>query len=81
MKFTAKKLIDEKKIVPIALLPELTDQGFIWQVGDDLLEYNRKTKQFSLEVYEFIEDDWQHTKTLDHAQAYQVALDEGIIYE
>jgi len=42
---------------------------------------HRTTKQFTLEVYEFGEDEWELVKTLGHEQAYQVALDEGIVYE
>jgi hypothetical protein len=81
-KFTLLKLIDEKKVVPARLLHDEVNGNFTWQVGDtDVLEYNRKTKQFSLEVYEFQDDDYELVKTLDHKDAYQVALDEGICYE
>ena len=80
--FTIVKLMDQKKVVPARLLPDEVNGNFTWQVGDtDVLEYNRKTKQFSLEVYEFIDDDYELVNTLDHDDAYQVALDEGIIYE
>ena len=82
MKFTLLKLIKEKKVIPAKLLGDQTPTGFTWQVNDsDVLEYNRNTKQFTLEVYEFGEDEWELVKTLGHEQAYQVALDEGIIYE
>lgn len=81
-KFTVVKLIDEKKVVPARLLPEQCGDSLTWQVGDeDVLEYNTKTKQFSLEVYEFQDDDWELVNTLGHDDAYQVALDEGIIYK
>jgi len=81
-KFTLLKLIDAKQVVPARLLPDEVNGNFTWQVGDDdVLEYNRKTKQFSLEVYEFQNDDWELVNTLGHNDAYQVALDEGIIYE
>jgi hypothetical protein len=82
MKFTILKLIKEKKVVPAKLIPDENPRGFTWQIGDsDVLEYDRTTKQFTLEVYEFGEDDWELVKTLGHEQAYQVALDEGIVYE
>jgi hypothetical protein len=82
MKFTITKLIDEKKVVPARLLPEQCNGNFTWQIDDnDVLEYNTKTKQFSLEIYEFQNDDYELVKTLDHVDAYQVALAEGIIYE
>ena len=82
MKFTILKLIKENKVVPAKLLGDQTPNGFTWQVNDsDVLEYDRTTKQFTLEVYEFGEDDWELVKTLGHEQAYQVALDEGIVYE
>jgi hypothetical protein len=82
MKFTILKLIKENKVVPAKLLADQTPNGFTWQVNDsDVLEYDRTTKQFTLEVYEFGEDEWELVKTLGHEQAYQVALDEGIVYE
>jgi len=82
MKFTILKLIKENKVVPAKLLGDQTPNGFTWQVNDsDVLEYDRTTKQFTLEVYEFGENDWELVKTLGHEQAYQVALDEGIVYE
>jgi len=82
MKFTILKLIKEKKVVPAKLLGDQTPNWFTWQVNDsDVLEYDRTTKQFTLEVYEFGEDEWELVKTLGHEQAYQVALDEGIVYE
>jgi hypothetical protein len=81
-KFTLLKLIDAKQVVPARLLPDVVGDSFTWQIDDkDVLEYNRKTKQFSLEVYEFIEDDYELVNTLGHKDARQVALDEGIIYE
>ena len=81
-KFTVVKLIDEKKVVPARLLPEQCGDVWTWQVDDiNVLEYNRKTKQFSFEVYEFIDDDYELVNTLGHDDAHQIALDEGIIYE
>jgi hypothetical protein len=44
------------------------------------LEYDPKTKQFSLEIYEFIDDDYELVDTLNHEQAYKVAMEAGIIY-
>lgn len=82
MKFTLLKLINDKKVIPAKLLADPTPTGFTWQIDDtDVLEYNRHTKQFTLEIYEFANDDWQLVKTLGHDQAYQVALEQGIIYE
>jgi hypothetical protein len=81
-KFTIVKLIDAKKVVPARLLPEQLGDNMTWQIDDkDVLEYNTKTKQFSLEIYEFQDDDYELVKTLGHDDAYQVALDEGICYE
>lgn len=81
MRFTFLKLIDEKKTVNMALLPEEVNNKFTWQVNDnDVLEYDPKTKQFILEVYEFIDDDYELVDTLNHEQAYKVALEAGIIY-
>jgi hypothetical protein len=81
-KFTVVKLIDQGKVVPARLLPEQSGDCLEWSVDDkDILQYNPKTKQFSLEVYEFIDDDYELVNTLEHKDAYQVALDEGIIYE
>ncbi len=81
MKFTFIKLIDQKKVVPMALLPEEVNGKFTWQIDDtDVLEYDPKTKQFSLEVYDFIDDDYELVNTLGHDQAYQVALHNNIIY-
>ena len=81
-KFTLLKLIDEKKVVPARLLPEQCGGNMTWQIDDkDVLEYNPKTKQFSLEVYEFQNDDYELVNTLGHDDAYQIALDEGICYE
>jgi hypothetical protein len=81
-KFTIVKLIDEKKVVPARLLPEQSGDCLEWTVDDkDILQYNSKTKKFSLEVYEFQDDDYELVNTLDHDAAYQVALDEGIIYQ
>ena len=81
-KFTIVKLIDAKKVVPARLLPEQLGDNLTWQVDDiNVLEYNPKTKQFSFEIYEFQDDDYELVNTLGHEDAYQVALDEGIIYE
>jgi hypothetical protein len=81
MKFTFLKLIDQKKVVPIALLPEEVNNKFTWQIDDtDVLEYDPKTKQFSLEVYDFIDDDYELVNTLGHDDAYQVALQNNIVY-
>jgi hypothetical protein len=81
-KFTLIKLIDEKKVVPARLLPEQSGDCLEWSVDDkDILQYNTKTKQFSLEVYEFQDDDYELVNTLGHDDAYQVALDEGICYK
>ena len=81
-KFTIVKLIDAKKVVPARLLPEQLGDNMTWQVDDvNVLEYNPKTKQFSFEIYEFQDDDYELVNTLGHEDAYQVALDEGIIYE
>jgi len=81
-KFTIVKLIDEKKVVPARLLPEQSGDCLEWTVDDkDILQYNPKTKQFSLEVYEFQNDDYELVNTLGHDDAYEMALDEGIIYE
>ena len=81
-KFTLLKLIDAKQVVPARLLPDTVGDSFTWQIDDkDVLEYNRKTKQFSLEIYEFQNDDWELVNTLGHDDARQTALDEGIIYE
>jgi hypothetical protein len=80
--FTIIKLIDQKKVVPARLLPEQSGDCLEWTVDDkDILQFNPKTKQFSLEVYEFQDDDYELVNTLGHDDAYQVALDEGIIYE
>ena len=81
MKFTFLKLIEQKKIVPMALLPEEVNNKFTWQIDDtDVLEYDPKTKQFSLEVYDFIDDDYELVNTLGHDDAYQVALENNIVY-
>jgi len=81
MKFTFLKLIDQKKVVPMALLPDQANDKFTWQIDDkDVLEYNPKTKQFSLEVYDFIDDDYELVNTLGHDDAYQVALQNNIVY-
>jgi hypothetical protein len=81
MKFTFLKLIEQKKVVPIALLPEEVNGKFTWQIDDaDVLEYDPKTKQFSLEVYDFINDDYELINTLGHDDAYQVALENNIVY-
>jgi phage baseplate assembly protein gpV len=81
-KFTVVKLIDQNKVVPARLLPDESGNKFTWQIGDtDVLEYDRATKQFTCEVYEFQNDDYELVKTLSHEDSYQVALDEGIIYE
>ena len=81
MKFTFLKLIDQKKTVPMALLPEEVNGKFTWQIDDtDVLEYDPKTKQFSLEVYDFIDDDYQLVNTLGHDDSYQVALQNNIVY-
>ena len=81
MKFTFIKLIENNEIVNVALLPEKYDHKYVWTVNDvDLLEYDVKTKQFNLEIYEFIDDDYQVVNTLGHDQAYQVALEAGIVY-
>jgi len=81
-KFTVVKLIDAKQVVPARLLPEQSGDYLEWTVDDkDILQYNPKTKQFSLEVYEFQDDDYELVNTLGHEDAYQIALDEGIIYE
>jgi hypothetical protein len=81
-KFTVLKLIDEKKVVPARLLPEQSGDCLEWSVDDkDILQYNTKTKQFSLEVYEFQNDDYELVNTLGHDDAYQIALDEGICYK
>ena len=81
MKFTFLKLIEQKKVVPIALLPEEVNNKFTWQIDDtDVLEYDPKTKQFSLEVYDFIDDDYELINTLGHNEAYQVALQNNIVY-
>ena len=59
-KFTVVKLIEDKKVVPARLLPEQSGGNMTWQIDDkDILEYNPKTKQFSLEVYEFQNDDYE----------------------
>jgi hypothetical protein len=81
--FTFLKLIDSHKVVPLALLPEkLGDDVYTWQVGDtDVLEYNTKTKQFKYEIYDFIDDDYQLVKTLDHKDAQLIAYAENIIYQ
>lgn len=81
-KFTFIKLINEKKTVPVRLLPVESDDCAEWQIDDkDILTYNMKTKQFSLDVYEFQDDDWECVKTLGHDDAYSIALADGIIYE
>ena len=81
MKFTFLKLIEQKKVVPIALLPDEVNGKFTWQIDDaDVLEYDPKTKQFSLEVYDFIDDDYELINTLGHDDAYQVALQNNIVY-
>jgi hypothetical protein len=81
MKFTFLKLIDQKKVVPMALLPDQANDKFTWQIDDtDVLEYDPKTKQFSLEVYDFIDDDYELVNTLGHDDAYQVALQNNIVY-
>lgn len=79
--FTFIKLIDENKVVNARLLPEKANGKYTWQIDDtDVLEYDPKTKQFSLEVYEFIDDDYELVKTLGHEDAKAVALADGIIY-
>ena len=81
-KFTVTKLIDQKKVVPARLLPEQSGDCFEWSVDDvNILQYNPKTKQFSFEEYAFQDDDYELVNTLGHDVAYQIALDEGIIYE
>jgi hypothetical protein len=81
MKFTFLKLIEQKKVVPMALLPDQANDKFTWQIDDtDVLEYDPKTKQFSLEVYDFIDDDYELINTLGHDDAYQVALQNNIVY-
>jgi hypothetical protein len=81
MKFTFLKLIEQKKVVPMALLPDQANDKFTWQIDDtDVLEYDPKTKQFSLEVYDFIDDDYELINTLGHDDAYQVALENNIVY-
>jgi len=81
MKFTFLKLIEQKKVVPMALLPEEVNNKFTWQIDDtDVLEYDPKTKQFSLEVYDFIDDDYELINTLGHDDAYQVALQNNLVY-
>jgi len=81
MKFTFLKLIEQKKVVPMALLPDQANDKFTWQIDDtDVLEYDPKTKQFSLEVYDFIDDDYELINTLGHDEAYQVALENNIVY-
>jgi hypothetical protein len=81
MKFTFLKLIEQKKVVPMALLPDQANDKFTWQIDDtDVLEYDPKTKQFSLEVYDFIDDDYELVNTLGHDDAYQVALQNNIVY-
>lgn len=81
-KFTVVKLIDTKQVVPARLLPEQSGDCLEWTVDDkDILQYNTKTKKFSLEVYEFQDDDYELVNTLGHDDAYQVALDEGICYQ
>jgi hypothetical protein len=80
--FTFIKLIDAKKTVPARLLPEKANGKYTWQIDDtDVLEYDPKTKQFSLEVYDFIDDDYQLVKTLGHDDAQAIALADGIIYQ
>lgn len=79
--FTFIKLIDENKVVNARLLPEKANGKYTWQIDDkDVLEYDSETKQFSLEVYEFIDDDYELVKTLGHEDAKAVALADGIIY-
>ena len=81
-KFTIVKLINNKQVVPARLLPEQSGDCLEWSVDDkDILQYNTKTKQFSYEVYEFQDDDYELVNTLGHDVAQQIALDEGIIYE
>ena len=81
-KFTIVKLINSKQVVPARLLPEQSGDCLEWSVDDkDILQYNTKTKQFSYEVYEFQDDDYELVNTLGHDVAQQIALDEGIIYE
>jgi hypothetical protein len=80
--FTIVKLIDQKKVVPARLLPEQSGDNLEWSVDDiNILQYNLKTKQFSFEEYAFQDDDYELVNTLGHDVAYQIALDEGIIYE
>ena len=81
MKFTFIKLIDENKVVNARLLPEKANGKYTWQIDDkDVLEYDPATKQFSLEVYEFIDDDYELVNTLGHDDAKAIALSDGIIY-
>ena len=84
-KFTFIKLIKENKVVPIRLLPDNFNNPkstkLTWQIDDtDVLEYNIETFKFSLEVYEFIDDDYELVKTLGHEDAKSIALADGIIY-
>jgi len=82
MKFTFIKLIDENKLVNARLLPEKANGKYTWQIDDkDVLEYDPATKQFSLEVYEFIDDDYELVNTLGHDDAQAIALADGIIYQ
>ena len=81
MNFKFLELIEQNKTVNMAILPEKVNNKFTWQIGDsDVLEYDPKTKQFILEIYEFINDDYELVDTLNHEQAYKVALEAGIIY-
>jgi hypothetical protein len=81
MNFKFLELIEQNKTVNIALLPEKVNGKYTWQIGDtDILEYDPKTKKLSLEVYDFINDDYEIVDTLPHEQAYKVALAAGIIY-
>ena len=83
--FTVAKLVKEGKVVNIALMgdySEHTDESS-WQVDDDVLYFNHKTKKFRLEQFAFSEEegDWIEGETLGHKEAIQVALDNNIIYK
>ena len=80
MEFTFQRLAKQGKTVNVGLLPEIENHEYSWQVYDkDILKYNFSTRQFTLEVYDFIDDDYELVKTLSHEDSKQVAIDNNII--
>ncbi len=80
MEFTFQRLAKQGKTVNVSLLPEIENHEYTWQIDDkDILKYNFNTRQFTLEVYDFINDDYELVNTLSHEDSKQVAIDNNII--